>query len=311
MQDAHEILSKINLFLKPISDLILYLFTSKTGFWILISAFTAYLLLPAIDAVRIRQLLHRAASSVGTGRMRMTSKLYIFSKSIVKSLTKIVTNGPVVIIVFIILFFIVGFSSGIQSIDNFITNQKKIQELKTVLKQIDKRYIVAEMEIINVDYVTSETTLQLSFFDYALNEYIEDKQKITLKGNDIYFDAIVLNFEYSQISESAKRNIVLPYRIFSNKLQASQGIILKSKDKEQIPFIFKRADKDIYGMTPEKYNENLKEFASILTDEKVAREAGVRSIIGNAVHKKVRAGQKLEIWVEQTGGIVIKEKKDF
>ncbi len=311
MQDAQEILTKINWFLKPISDLILYLFTTKAGFWILISAFAAYLILPAIDAVRLRQLVHRAASGVGLRRMSLSAKVYMFFKSVTKSLTKIVTNGPVVIIVFILMFFIVGFSSGIQSIDDFVTNQKKIQELKTVLKQLDKRYKVAEMEILNVDFVTSETTLQLSFFDYALNEYIKDKQKITIKGNDIYFDAIVMNFEYSQISEGTKRNIVLPYRIFSNLVPSSKGIVLKSKDNEKIPYVFRRADKDIYGMTPEKYNENIKEFAKLLTDEKAAREAGVRSIVGNAVHKKVKKGQKLVIWVEQTGGIVIKEKRSF
>jgi hypothetical protein len=87
--------------------------------------------------------------------------------------------------------------------------------------------------------------------------------------------------------------------------------LLQYKDKNGVPIFFKRADNEIYGLSTESYNSRIAEFSEYLTDEDKAREAGIRSTIGNAVHKKIRKGEKMEIWVEQTGGIVIKQTDEF
>jgi hypothetical protein len=52
-------------------------------------------------------------------------------------------------------------------------------------------------------------------------------------------------------------------------------------------------------------------FSKFITDKETARKEGVRSAYGNAVHKRVREGQVITVWVEQTGGLVIKETEDF
>ena len=89
------------------------------------------------------------------------------------------------------------------------------------------------------------------------------------------------------------------------------GISLNLRDKNGIPLIFKRQDKDIYGMDVGKYTQRVQEIMSYITDEKKARLAGIRSVYGNAVHKRVRKGEKLTIWVEQTGGLVLKKAAQF
>ncbi len=311
MHNAQELLTKINWFLEPISNFILYLFTTKTGFLILVLSLIVYLLLSTIDAIRVRQLTYKAATNFTSGGISIVEKIYIFGRTILRTFTKIIGNAPVLIIVFLLMFFIVGISTGLSTIDEFVENQNKIKELNIVLKHLDKRQKVAEIDIINVDYVTFETTMKIKFFDYASNDFHNEEQNIIIKGTDIYLDAIVMNFEYTEIDNGKKYNIALPYRLFSNMVSQSEGILLNCKDTKKIPLTFKRNKEDIYGISAEKYNMYIEQFSVYMNDEEKAREAGVRSIIGNAVHKKIQKGQILTIWIEQTGGIVIKEEEEF
>ena len=115
----------------------------------------------------------------------------------------------------------------------------------------------------------------------------------------------------SEISTGTSKNIVLPYRIFSEKMPQEEGISLNLKDENGIPLIFKRGENEIYGMEVEKYTKHIQEIMSYITDEKKAKMAGIRSVYGNAVHKKVRKGETFTIWVEQTGGLVIKKAAQF
>jgi myo-inositol-hexaphosphate 3-phosphohydrolase len=90
-----------------------------------------------------------------------------------------------------------------------------------------------------------------------------------------------------------------------------RGVPLAINDENGVPLIFKRDSLKVYGMTPQRYNQRLKEIMEYLTDSEKARLAGIRSVYGNAVHKRVNTGDVLDIWVEQTGGIVIKDVRDF
>ena len=50
-----------------------------------------------------------------------------------------------------------------------------------------------------------------------------------------------------------------------------------------------------------------------MRDEKKEKKEGIRSFTGNFVHynKQIYNGLELVVWVEQTGGIVLKEKEIF
>lgn len=312
MHETLEFLNKMNWFLKPFSELILFFFTTKLGFISLIILLFLFILFVLYNEVKTRRLAYMAIGSYGGGgRVPIAEKIYIIGKVLSSVFIKIISNVPIVLAVVIFLIFVVGLSNGIETMDRFVQNQEKIRELKSLLKQLDQRYKVAEIEVEDYNVYTDKTTLNLRFYDYANQGFSNDIQKINIEGNDIYFDAVVLNFEYSEISGGQTTNIVLPYRLFSNKVSQENGISLNLKDKNGIPLIFKRKDKDIYGMETEKYTEHVQEIMSYITDEKKARKAGIRSVYGNAVHKRVRKGEKLTIWVEQTGGLVIKQAAHF
>lgn len=312
MHETLEFLNKMNWFLKPFSELILFFFTTKAGIISLLLLLILFLLFILYNEIKVRRLAYMAIGSYGgRGRVPLLEKIYIVGKVLSGTIIKIITNVPIVLTVVIFLIFVVGISHGIETMDQFIKNQEKIRELKSLLKQLDQRYRVVEIEVKDYDLHTDKTSLSLKFYDYARQGFSNDVQNISIEGNDIYFDAVVLNFEYSEISTGQARNIVLPYRLFSNKVPQENGISLNLKDKNGIPLIFKRQDKDIYGMDVEKYTERVQEIMSYITDEEKARLAGIRSVYGNAVHKRVRKGEKLTIWIEQTGGLVIKKATQF
>ncbi len=310
MNETLEFLEQLNWFLEPIADLVLYLFTTSTGFILLLLILILTIIFSVYNALKERKLAYMAAKSYSS-RIPLLEKLYITGNVVSKIAIKVISNVPVFLMVFLFLFMLVGFSRGISGLNEYVANQEKIKELKSIVKQLDKRYKVAEIKVINYSYITNESQLEIRFFDYAKQGFVNDNQEVTIKGNDIYFDAVVLNFDYSEIAEGNKINLALPYRIFSEEVPQEEGIRLSLTDENGVPLVYKRTEDEVYGMAHEKYDERVKEIMQYITDKDKAREAGIRSIYGNAVHKKVKKGETIAVWVEQTGGLVIKNVKDF
>ncbi len=289
MNEALEIVNKVNWFIKPVADIVLYLFATKTGFWILLSVFLMYMFFPVIDILRVRSLHKKAA--YGNANLSGIEKIYLIGKVLVKNASKIISQAPVILIVIIFMFLITGLSSGLSTIEEFVSNQTKIKELKTVLKQLDSSYPVAEITVEEYNILTKESKLNIKYFDSETNKFQETGKIINIKGKDIYFDAMVMNFEYSEISENNKHNLVLPYRIFSELVPQNEGIKLDIYDENGLPYIYKRKEEEIYSVSKKKYYENLKIFTEFINDKDKAKKAGIRSIYGNAVHKKIKKGK--------------------
>jgi hypothetical protein len=311
MSETLEFLNRLNWILKPIAKIVVFLFTTKIGFILLLIGLIGIFILSIYNQLKVRQLAYAAAKSSPDVSVPFLEKIYIIFRAISKMILKIVSNLPVFLAVFVFLLLVIGVSKGIDGLNSYIQNQQKIKELTSILKQLDQRYKVAEIHVDDYNIRNNETKISINFYDYAKQGFVNEKQSVLLKGNDIYFDAVVLNFDYSEITSGTNKNIVLPYRVFSELIPQEQGIPLAIKDENGLPLIFKRDSSEIYGMTGATYNQRLKEIMDYVTNPDKARLAGIRSIYGNAVHKRVNTGDVLTIWVEQTGGLVIKNAREF
>lgn len=311
MSETLELLNQLNWFLEPISNLVIFLFTTSKGYFVLLFVLLMVILFSTYNVFRERRLAYMAAQSYGSGRIPFFEKLFLIGRVLSKLFLRIVGNLPVFLMTFIFLLLVVGLSKGIGGMNEYVENQQKIKELKSIVKQLDQRYKVAEIEVLDYNSISNETQLKIRFFDYAKQGFVNQDQELTIKGKDIYFDAVVLNFEYSEIATGANTNLVLPYRIFSDEVPQEEGTPLRLTDENGIPFIFKRNENEVYAMKPERYNERIKEIMEYISDSNKARNAGIRSVYGNAVHKIVRKGETISIWVEQTGGLVIKQASQF
>lgn len=307
MDKSLEILQKINWFIKPISDFIIFLFTTKLGIILFLISSLVFLWLTIYNNLKERQLLHISASN--STKIPFSDFFAIVTQEIIKIFTKIISNITVLIVVLFLMLAIVGLSTTFTTLNNFFNNQQKIKELSIVVKNLSQKYKVAKIEILDFNPRTDSTKLKVEFFDYASNSYIPKDQIIALPGHDIYFLTYVMNFGYSEIENGENINIAIPYVIFSEKLAQNSGIQLNLKDSDGVPYIFHRDTNDLYGVQIDTYNENMKQIIDYMNNPDLARQAGIRSSYSAAPHfvKALRAGQTFVIWIEQTGGLVIKQ----
>lgn len=307
MDKSLEILQKLNWFLKPVSDLILFLFTTKSGIFLLSASIALFVLILIYNKLSQRRLLYKAANN--TNKIPVLDYLSIVAEEVVKLFSKILSNLTVLIVVLFLMLAIVGLSTTFTTVNDFITNQKKIKELTLVVKNLNQKYKVAKVEILDYNPRVDTTTFKVQFFDYAKNSYLPENQTIIIPGHDIYFLTYVMNFEYSEIENGENINIAIPYLIFSERVAQNDGIKLNLKDDDGIPYIFHRDTNDLYGIQLDTYNEKMREIISYMNDPDKARQAGIRSSYSAAPHfvKALRKGQTFVIWVEQTGGLVIKQ----
>ena len=288
---------------------IILFFITPTGIIVFCILILLYFVVTITHSWRSHSLALKAAGKKTTGIRHIFEKAGLLFVELAKLSGKIISDLPVLLCVLVIFLLVVGTSQMFQKFDSYVENEKRINETRTVLKHLQRRYKVADMQVLDQD--TTGTKVRISFYDYADLGTTHETQELTIKGTDIYFDSIVLNFDYSEISKGTAMNIALPYRIFSDEVAQADGIKLEINDENGIPLLFKRTGDELYGIDREGYIARLQEILLFIDDKKAAREAGVRSVYGNAVHKRVVKGDFLTIWIEQTGGLVIKEGKEF
>ncbi len=311
MENSLEILHQINWFLKPVSDFLIFLVGTNVGRVILFLSFALYFVITFVHSVNYRKSMGRNSSGYGSGFLPFQTKVYLFFRDLFNPILKIIIHLPVVLGVLLALGILVGVSEALQGTQEFFNNHKRIEQLTTVVKHLDKRYKVASVKIEKIDYVNFTTRMEIEFYGNSLTSEAQKKQSILIKGFDIYFDAMVLNFDYSGIAEGNKTNLVLPYRVFSESVPANEGIKLNYYGNDSIPLIYKREASEIYGISQDDYQKRISEFSRLIFDKEYARKMGVRSFQGNAVHKRVAEGKIYEIWIEQTGGLVLKQTEVF
>ncbi|MDR0645165.1 MAG: hypothetical protein LBG05_09755 [Treponema sp.] len=185
------------------------------------------------------------------------------------------------------------------ALNEFIEREKRIRELSIAIKYLEQSEKVLAVKVDSVS--NGRTMLRLNYTaknpeDDSIPS-VEWKKEIVIQGVDIYFDCLVLNFTYSEITSGRQRNIAIPYRVFSNIVPAEQGVSL-------LDHMTDVAEEDGFGFIPSIYGERLKQ---ILSDEQFAKDMGVRSANGSAPHRIVNTGDRFSIRIEQSGGVNIYE----
>lgn len=287
-----------------ISGILKWLFSTKLGIFALLLPVLLFIFLKIWNSIRSRKLACQAASKP----FRFAEGLGIFFNELYSVILGIVSVFPVIVAVLAIGISIIAISDTVEELDKIRKDAIRIRELSVVLKNMESRYRLMSIEIKKAEY--DRTDMLISFYDYSGK--VLEKQELSIIGNDIYIDSIICNFDYAEIAEGRRINLAIPYSIFSDRIAQKDGISLASMDKNGVPWQYHRMDADIYGIAPDAYRERLQELMQIINDEKLARLNGiVRSIYGSAVHKKVKSGERFTIWVEQSGGLTIKESGSF
>jgi hypothetical protein len=289
-----------------ISDAAVFLFTKPLG----LAIFGAVLLLAAgarlWTVVSDRALAHRAAGEEFGRAAAAGAALRELASLGVKAAGAL----PALVGIAAILIGVISLSEATRRVDDFVAGQKRIAELSATVRNLQRRYKAVEVRV--EDAKDGRIKAELSFYDYKDPKAKPRTQSIEVPGKELFIDAIVCNFDYSAIASGSAVNLAIPYRIFSDELPESQGVSLSILDESGKPLMYHRSADQIYGISSEAYEARLGELMESMRSDEAARGAGiVRSLYGDAVHKAARKGESFDVWVEQTGGLSIKDASSF
>lgn len=292
--------------LYAIADAIKWLTADPVGLVCLASGLSLLFLLRVWNAARTRSLACAAAGKRFSG----AEAAGLVFKELYLSVAALAAAVPAIVAAIAISISLVAVADSLRGLDEMRANAERIRELSSVLRNLERRQRVMDAKVESI--VDGVTVLSLSFFDPSRPGAPVSGQNVEVRGTDVYFDAIVCNFDYAEIAEGRRVNIAVPYRVFSDEVPQAAGVALGARGPDGIPYQFGRADGDIYGIAPEAYRERLAELVKAMDDEAAARAQGiVRSVYGSAVHRRVKAGDRLSVWVEQSGGLTIKDASSF
>jgi hypothetical protein len=208
------------------------------------------------------------------------------------------------------LVLLVGIADATRAVDDYISGRKRVAELTTTVRNLERRYKAMEARIDEVKEGRIEATL--AFYDYANPSSPAKTQSIDIAGKELFIDAIVCNFDYSEISAGKAVNLAIPFRVFSDEVSESDGVSLSVLDEKGLPLMYRRSADELYGIGLDAYEARLAELMAAFRTDEAARSSGiVRSLYGDAVHRGVKKGDSFSVWVEQSGGLSVKDATAF
>ena len=289
-----------------IAKAMLWLFTAQKGLICLGIGVLCVLLVHLSKALKERDLLLAASGRRGG----ITSVFVVMFQEFVSIAGWVVANIPILISAVAILGLVVALSGTVTKLSEFLSIEQRIREYDLVLKNLERRHKVARVKCLKQK--NGKTTLSLIYFDQNGSSVEGSEERVEILGADIYIDAFVLNFAYSGIASGEQRNLAFPHRVFSDKVPQKNGVPLKIASFQHIPYFFERSAYQVYGMEKSVYDSRLNELLELSKNAENARKVGVvRSLYGNAVHTEVKEGDTFFIWVEQSGGLTIKNESRF
>jgi hypothetical protein len=292
--------------LYAISDAAAFLFATRTGLVIL----GAVLFLAAgtrlWTVLSDRALAHRAAGEAfGPGAAAGTALRELAGMGV-----KAAGALPAIAGIAAALVLLVGLSDATRKMDDYIAGRKRVAELTATLRNLERRYKAVDVHIDEAKDGRIKATL--AFFDYKDPKAPARTQSVDIAGRELFIDAIVCNFGYSEIAGGERVNLALPFKAFSDELPEAQGIALSILDDSGTPLMYRRPPEQIYGIAPDAYSARLSELMASMRTDEAARGAGiVRSLYGDAVHRVAKKGDGFVIWVEESGGLTIKDESSF
>ncbi len=282
-----------------------FLFTTASGLLVLLALVLVAAATAVAGALRERRLLAEAA-----GRPCKPAEAFGVALARLGSLAlSFATRLSLLAGLALALVATIAAADSLRRLDEYVANRERIAELTATVRNLERRRRVADVSVL----ASSGGRFVAEFTYYAGDgTRIPQAQRVELRGRELYVDAVVCSFAYSEIASGRESNLALPYRAFSDEVPAAEGESLALLDELGVPRMYRLPDAELYGIAPGKFAARLQDVAAFLRDEAAARAAGVvRSLQGVAVHRPARPGERFTIWVEATGGITIKDDRVF
>ncbi len=179
-------------------------------------------------------------------------------------------------------------------------DKQRLEAYLKILKHIDRRARIEVVRQAKDQQGNLQTTIRFTETD-ADGKPVSVSREMTLPGQEIYFDTLVIKFEdhFVEQGDPLKGHALMLFRrIFSNTMRAEDGFVI---DKEGQP-------PEIYAgrQAPTAFEQDLwRRFWEFANDEKLAKEHGVRAIHGDAPYMRLEPDRVYEISLRSTGEVII------
>ncbi len=192
--------------------------------------------------------------------------------------------------------------------DRTIAEQKRvIDELGKKLERAWADELVADLRVdkLTVDKQTGDKHMQLTFVQYQPGtEEVAFQRSMELPGEEVYVDALVVQFERHFIDENDAtrgKSLLIFRRAFGDKQQPVDGVPLFASAKESFIPEIARVD-----AAPGDFEKKIwARFWDYANDPKMAAAEGIRVAQGEAPHVKVVQGQVYKLTLRKSGGLQV------
>lgn len=216
-----------------------------------------------------------------------------------------------------VFFLLVVVALGAGGIAYFQKQERRKLEAQLAQQRRDlekaRRYIanllgesrVAEFKVLEkTPNEDGSSNLKIRFVELAPGGAELKPRTFTLKGGEVYFDAVVIMFDSDQVMRGDARSLHLFRRVFTDKIKPEDGFVLWKEGADDIPEIYRAPD------VPIDIQRRLwKNIVLILTDKTFREQKGVRTVFGLAASVKAQSGVTYRINLQNNGGLVLEEKK--
>jgi hypothetical protein len=179
-------------------------------------------------------------------------------------------------------------------------DKQRLQAYLEILKHVERRARVEVLQQAKDQQGNVQTTIRFTETD-STGKPISVSREMTLPGQEIYFDTLVIKFDDHFIEQGDPlkgQSLMLFRRVFSSTMRAEDGFLIDAEG--QPPGIYAE------GQSPSSFEKELwKRFWELANDEKLAKEHGVRAIHGDAPYMRMEPDRVYEIWLRSTGEVII------
>jgi hypothetical protein len=182
--------------------------------------------------------------------------------------------------------------------------KQRLEAYLKILKRIDRRARVEVLRQVKDPQGSLQTTIRFTEVDDA-GKPIDVSRELTLPGQEVYFDTLVIKFDDHFIEEgdAIKGGALMVFRrVFSNTMRPEDGFVIDKDGQEPDVYTGRSAERQAAS----EFEKDLwKHFWELANDEKLAKERGVRAIHGDAPYMRLEPDRVYEICLRSTGEVII------
>lgn len=177
---------------------------------------------------------------------------------------------------------------------------KENDDLKAAIQNLTSESPIAYAKVIGQKEINGDILTSIRFVevDPKVPEKKILERTFDLKGEEIYFDLLVIKFDDSLIKDGSKKALHLWRRVFSEKESPENGIVIEK-----------------YGSHPSRYedinqtlslneaNQFWQSMWELSHHPKALNHLGIRAIEGKATYRKMKSGWVYAFHLKNTGEV--------